>query len=79
MTYNLAATLALFEPCLTQGVTDYFANLNRQDFFFGGCDFVAQTLSSFFREFLSAFVGIEMPEREGAPDILEVEISSSRI
>merc|ERR1712130_669259 len=44
--------LALFEPCLTQGVTDYFANLNR--------------------EFLSAFVGIEMPQREGAPDILEV-------
>ena len=31
-----------------------------------------------FREFLSAFVGIEMPEREGAPDILEVEIDSSR-
>jgi len=52
VTYNLAATLALFEPCLTQGVTDYFANLNR--------------------EFLSAFVGIEMPQREGAPDILEV-------
>merc|ERR1712212_794152 len=52
VTYNLAATLALFEPCLTQGVTDYFANLNR--------------------EFLKAFVGIEMPERDGAPDILEV-------
>ena len=69
MTYNLAATLALFEPCLTQGVSDYFADLNRQDrdkteFF--------ETLS--FREFLSAFVGIDMPERESAPDILEVRM-----
>ena len=32
-----------------------------------------------FREFLSAFVGIDMPEREGAPDILEVEMSSLKI
>ena len=72
MTYNLAATLALFEPCLTQGVTDYFANLNRQASFSGGSDSVVQTLSSVFREFLSAFVGIDMPERDGAPDILEV-------
>ena len=69
MTYNLGATLALFEPCLTQGVSDYFADLNRQDrdkteFF--------ETL--FFREFLSAFVGIDMPERESAPDILEVRM-----
>ena len=69
MTYNLAATLALFEPCLTQGVTDYFANLNRQA---RESDSLAQTLSSVFREFLKAFVGIEMPERDGAPDILEV-------
>ena len=73
MTYNLAATLALFEPCLTQGVTDYFANLNRQASFSGGSDSVAQqTFFSVFREFLSAFVGIDMPERDGAPDILEV-------
>ena len=65
----MAATLALFEPCLTQGVTDYFANLNRQA---RESDSLAQTLSSVFREFLSAFVGIDMPERDRAPDILEV-------
>ena len=29
ITYNLAATLALFEPVLTQGVGPSFANLNR--------------------------------------------------
>jgi len=51
VTYNLGATLALFEPCLTQGVTTMFADLNR--------------------EFLSAFVGIEMEERV-APEVLTV-------
>jgi len=25
---NLASTLALFEPCLTEGVSDFFAELN---------------------------------------------------
>ena len=30
ITYNLAATLALFEPVLTQGVGETFANLNRK-------------------------------------------------
>ena len=30
VTLNLAATLALFEPCLTEGVGDAFADLNRE-------------------------------------------------
>ena len=30
ITYNLAATLALFEPVLTEGVGESFANLNRK-------------------------------------------------
>ena len=53
ITYNLAASLALFEPVLTQGVGEVFADMNR--------------------EFLSAFVGIEMEARpEGVPDILDI-------
>ena len=53
ITYNLAASLALFEPVLTQGVGEVFADMNR--------------------EFLSAFVGIEMePRAEGVPDILNI-------
>ena len=30
ITYNLAATLALFEPVLTEGVGERFADLNRK-------------------------------------------------
>ena len=30
ITYNLAATLALFEPVLTEGVGENFADLNRK-------------------------------------------------
>ena len=30
ITYNLAATLALFEPVLTEGVGESFADLNRK-------------------------------------------------
>ena len=53
ITYNLAASLALFEPVLTQGVSEVFADMNR--------------------EFLSAFVGIEMePRAEAVPDILNI-------
>ena len=53
ITYNLAASLALFEPVLSQGVSRVFADMNR--------------------EFLSAFVGIEMEARgEGVPDILDI-------
>ena len=53
ITYNLAASLALFEPVLTQGVSEVFADMNR--------------------EFLSAFVGIEMePRVEGVPDIMNI-------
>ena len=55
---NLAATLALFEPVLTQAVQPFFADLNR--------------------EFLSAFAGIEMEEREGAPEILELDPATVR-
>lgn len=43
ITYNLAATLALFEPVLSQGVVDMFAELNR--------------------DFLRAYVGLEMEPR----------------
>ena len=53
ITFNLAATLALFEPVLTEAVDDTYADLNR--------------------EFLSAFAGIEMEERNtDAPEILEI-------
>ena len=53
ITFNLAATLALFEPVLTEAVDDTYADLNR--------------------EFLSAFAGIEMGERNtDAPEILEI-------
>ena len=52
VTVNLAETLALFEPCLTQKVGKIFADLNR--------------------EFLSAFAGIEMNERDNAPEVLDV-------
>ena len=44
ITYNLAATLALFEPVLSQGVVEMFAVLNR--------------------DFLRAFVGLEMEPRD---------------
>ena len=43
ISYNLAASLALFEPVLTQGVSQVFADINR--------------------DFLSAFVGIDMETR----------------
>ena len=43
ISYNLAASLALFEPVLTQGVASTFADINR--------------------DFLNAFVGIDMKPR----------------
>jgi len=53
ITYNLAATLALFEPVLTQAVAPIFADMNR--------------------DFLSAFVGIDMePRQDNVPDILDI-------
>lgn len=61
--------MALFEPCLVQGVTDYFAGLNRSLGVYG--------FLLLLREFLSAFAGIDMEERE-APEILEVGDSEKR-
>ena len=56
ITYNLAASLALFEPVLSQGVVEMFADLNR--------------------DFLRAFVGIDMEERDAdagtSQDILNI-------
>ncbi len=50
---NLASSLALFEPCLTEGVGETFAKLNL--------------------EFLENYVGIKMPERQNAPEILIID------
>jgi len=53
ITYNLAASLALFEPVLTQGVSQTFADINR--------------------DFLAAFVGLNMePRAEDAPEFLDI-------
>ena len=53
ITYNLAASLALFEPVLTQGVSQTFADINR--------------------DFLAAFVGIDMePRAEDVPVFLDI-------
>ena len=50
---NLASSLALFEPCLTEGVGGTFAKLNL--------------------EFLENYVGIKMPERQNAPEIMPID------
>jgi len=50
---NLASTLALFEPCLSEGVLGTFARLNL--------------------EFLENYVGIVMPERQNAPEIMPID------
>ena len=52
LTYNLAATAALFEPIATQGVGSVFADMNR--------------------EFLSAYAGINMEQRDG-PEVLNID------
>ena len=54
----MASTLALFEPCLTEGVDGVFASLNL--------------------EFLENYVGISMPERVNAPEVMQIDQETVR-
>ena len=76
--WNLEATLALFQPVLTRGVLPVFEDINRDNksttIFLVSKYFYLSTN----RDFLRAFVGIEMEARgqpdNPVPDILGIPI-----
>ena len=71
ITYNLAASLALFEPVLTQVNSAFGGSLDIPSISL--TQGVGKMLADMNREFLSAFVGIEMePRVEGVPDIMDI-------